>query len=190
MKLEFFRFLKDAKISDFLKICPLRTELFHANAWTYVAKVMVAFRNFATTLKNYSSHWSWRRACCSIMVVGCEACGRNVNICHGSYWWPIWKSEEFTHFLGPKIVGSLFGQGVMLLCWQCPTVHGTGAHGATDSELSAKARVYHLLVQFTFLAPSDFRGSRLEGILMGVSFHLQWRRQAWYCYILAGGKQV
>jgi hypothetical protein len=111
MKLEFFRFLEDAKIQDFMKICPVRTELFHANAWTYVTKLMVAFRSFATTPKNYNSHCSWRRACCSIMVVGCEACGWNMKICRGSYWWPTWKSEEFTHFWARKLSAVFLAKG-------------------------------------------------------------------------------
>jgi hypothetical protein len=38
---------KDYQISNFMKICPVGAELFHANGWTDVIKLTVAFCNFA-----------------------------------------------------------------------------------------------------------------------------------------------
>ena len=35
-----------------MKICPMRVELFHADRWTTMSKVTVAFRKFAKAPKN------------------------------------------------------------------------------------------------------------------------------------------
>jgi len=35
------------QISNFIEICPVRAELFHADRWTDMTKLIVAFRNFA-----------------------------------------------------------------------------------------------------------------------------------------------
>ena len=51
MKLELFStFFKNPEISNFMKICSVRTELFHADRWdghTYMTKLTATFRNFA-----------------------------------------------------------------------------------------------------------------------------------------------
>jgi len=39
-------FRKHTQISNFMKILPVRVELFHADGRTYMTKLMVAFRNF------------------------------------------------------------------------------------------------------------------------------------------------
>jgi hypothetical protein len=55
MKLEFLdRFLKNTQTSNFVKIRPVGDQLFQADGWTdrFISKLKVAFRNFATALKN------------------------------------------------------------------------------------------------------------------------------------------
>jgi hypothetical protein len=39
-------------MSNLMKICPVGAELFHAEWWTDMAKLMVNFRNFANAPKN------------------------------------------------------------------------------------------------------------------------------------------
>ena len=46
----FYRFSKNAQVSDFMKILPVGAELFMRN----MAKLVVAFRNFAKSSKNCS----------------------------------------------------------------------------------------------------------------------------------------
>ena len=43
------RFLKNSLTSQFMKICPVGAELFHADGQTDVKKLTVAFRNFGNT---------------------------------------------------------------------------------------------------------------------------------------------
>jgi hypothetical protein len=53
MKFEFSgQILKNFHVQVFTKICPVETELFHADGQTDVLKVMAAFRNFAKQPKN------------------------------------------------------------------------------------------------------------------------------------------
>jgi hypothetical protein len=52
VNLNFFDTLsKSVKISNFLKICPLGAELFHADGQTDMTKLIVAFRSFAKAPK-------------------------------------------------------------------------------------------------------------------------------------------
>ena len=53
IKLEFSRQIleKNPQISNFMKIRPVGTEFFHADRWTYMTKLIVAFRNFANAPK-------------------------------------------------------------------------------------------------------------------------------------------
>jgi hypothetical protein len=69
------RFVRNTQISNFMKICPIATELFQRNACkdrqtdgrtdrktyrrTDMTKVIVAFRNFENALKNIKSHYCW-----------------------------------------------------------------------------------------------------------------------------------
>jgi hypothetical protein len=92
--------------------------------------------------------------------------GRNMNICRVSYWWPTWKSEELTHFGLENCRQSSWPRGDARRST-------AGGHGAADSELSAKARLYHLLVHFTFLASEIFVVFVLKELLWRASFHLQ-----------------
>jgi len=46
------RFSKNIQISNFTKIRPARAELFHADRWTDMTKLTVAYRNFANAHKN------------------------------------------------------------------------------------------------------------------------------------------
>jgi 23S rRNA A2030 N6-methylase RlmJ len=43
--------LEKAKISNFIKICPVGAELFHADRQTDMTKLVVAFHNFANAAK-------------------------------------------------------------------------------------------------------------------------------------------
>jgi hypothetical protein len=43
---------KSIQILNFVKICPVGAELFHADGRTDITKPIVAFRNFANTSKN------------------------------------------------------------------------------------------------------------------------------------------
>jgi len=57
MKIEFSRnILEQHSISDFMKIRPVGSELFHADrvTYTFIMEVIVAFRNFENTSKNTS----------------------------------------------------------------------------------------------------------------------------------------
>jgi len=45
------RILKNIQISNCIKFCPLRAELFHADGRTDVTKLTVTFRSFAHALK-------------------------------------------------------------------------------------------------------------------------------------------
>jgi hypothetical protein len=55
-------FLKNSQISDFMKICPLGDELFHADRqgwtgrYTYMMKLRVTFCNFVKALKMTLGH--------------------------------------------------------------------------------------------------------------------------------------
>ena len=40
---------------DFMKMCPVGAELFHADGWTDMTKLIVAFRNFVNAPKNDQS---------------------------------------------------------------------------------------------------------------------------------------
>jgi hypothetical protein len=40
-----------------MKICPVAAELFHADRWSDMTKLMVAFRNFANMPKTDGSLW-------------------------------------------------------------------------------------------------------------------------------------
>ena len=52
VNLNFFdTFSKSIKMSNFLKICPLGAELFHADGQTGMTKLIAAFRNFAKAPK-------------------------------------------------------------------------------------------------------------------------------------------
>jgi hypothetical protein len=48
-------------MSDFMKICPVRAELFHADRqtaeWTDTMGIILAFHNFVDTLKKYDQIW-------------------------------------------------------------------------------------------------------------------------------------
>jgi hypothetical protein len=48
-------FSKNTEISNFMKICPVGAELFHADRRTDMTKLIVAFRNFANVPKNEPS---------------------------------------------------------------------------------------------------------------------------------------
>jgi len=39
--------LKNTQISDFMKICPMGAEMFQAERWTAMTKLIIALRNFA-----------------------------------------------------------------------------------------------------------------------------------------------
>jgi len=56
MKLEFSRSLKNTQISDFMKICPVGAELFHADKHT--TKLIVTFRSFVNMPKIGLTHTS------------------------------------------------------------------------------------------------------------------------------------
>jgi hypothetical protein len=45
---------KNAQISTFMKICPAGSELFHANGWTDMMKLIAALCNFASVSKKQS----------------------------------------------------------------------------------------------------------------------------------------
>ena len=45
-------FRKNTRISNFIKIHPVRAELFHADGRTDMTKLTIAFRNFANAPKN------------------------------------------------------------------------------------------------------------------------------------------
>jgi hypothetical protein len=49
------RFLKNTQISNFINICPLGAELFHADGQTDMVKLIVAFHCFGKKLKNIDS---------------------------------------------------------------------------------------------------------------------------------------
>ena len=51
IKLEFLRQIFQKQISNFLKIHPVGSELFLANAWTDMTKLTVVFEMFQTRLK-------------------------------------------------------------------------------------------------------------------------------------------
>jgi len=42
-------FWNNTEISNFIKICPVRIELLHADVWTDMMKQIVASRNFTNT---------------------------------------------------------------------------------------------------------------------------------------------
>jgi hypothetical protein len=44
-------FSKNTEISNLMKICPVWAEVFHADGQTDMAKLIVAFRNFANAPK-------------------------------------------------------------------------------------------------------------------------------------------
>jgi hypothetical protein len=91
-----------------------------------------------------------------------------MNIGRGLYRWPTLKSEEFTNFFGLENCRYSFwlrGDAPILTV---PYIDC--AHGAADSELSAKARLYHLFVQFTFLAPAIFVVPASKELLWGPHF--------------------
>jgi hypothetical protein len=48
-------FSKNPQISNFMEIRPVGAELFHADGWTDMTKLIVAFRNFANKPKNWES---------------------------------------------------------------------------------------------------------------------------------------
>ena len=53
MKLEFSRqIFENTQKPNFMKIRPVGTELFHADGWTDMTKLTVAFRNFASIYKS------------------------------------------------------------------------------------------------------------------------------------------
>jgi len=75
MKLEFFyRFVKDAQISNFMQICPVADELFHADR--QMMKLIGAFRNFVNVPKN-----GWAGIPARSWVTGSD----HVNIHHHVY---------------------------------------------------------------------------------------------------------
>ena len=43
-------------MSNLMKIHPLRAELFHADGWTDIVKLIVAFRNFVNAPKNKDTY--------------------------------------------------------------------------------------------------------------------------------------
>ena len=45
------RFSKNTQISNFMKIHPMGTELFHTDGQTHMTELIVAFRNFANAPK-------------------------------------------------------------------------------------------------------------------------------------------
>ena len=45
--------MKKAQVSNFIKIRPVGTELFHADGQTDMTKLIVAFRNFAKAPKKF-----------------------------------------------------------------------------------------------------------------------------------------
>ena len=49
------RFSKNIQISNFMKIRPVGPELFHAERWTDMTKLIVAIRNFANAPKKKQS---------------------------------------------------------------------------------------------------------------------------------------
>jgi hypothetical protein len=76
MKLEFFDgFVKDAQISNFMQICPVAAEMFHADGRTdrQTMKLIGTFRNFVNTPKN-----GWARISAGSWVTGSD----HVNIHH------------------------------------------------------------------------------------------------------------
>ena len=66
MKLDFLRHIsKKAQISNFIKIRPVGTELYHADRRTDMTKLTVAFRNFANKPENELR----TRVCCRLHIV-------------------------------------------------------------------------------------------------------------------------
>jgi hypothetical protein len=45
-------FAKDTQVSNFIKIHPMETKLYHADGWTDVSKLIITFRNFVNRPKN------------------------------------------------------------------------------------------------------------------------------------------
>ena len=69
MELEFSRHISEKKtqIPNFTKIRPVGAELFHAERWTDMKRLIVAFRNFANApkkLKHASTRLPYCRGCC------------------------------------------------------------------------------------------------------------------------------
>ena len=48
-------FSKNAQMLNFMKICPLGAEFFHANCRTDITELIIAFRNFSKASKNLSA---------------------------------------------------------------------------------------------------------------------------------------
>jgi len=46
------KFSKNTQIQNFVQICPVRAEFFHADRQTDTTKIIVVFRNFAKAPKN------------------------------------------------------------------------------------------------------------------------------------------
>jgi hypothetical protein len=49
-----YRFSKDTQIPNFIKIRPVKTEMFHVDRRTDITKLIVAFRNFANAPKQFN----------------------------------------------------------------------------------------------------------------------------------------
>jgi hypothetical protein len=55
----FLTYFRKNQISNFMKICPLEAELFHADRRTDMTKLIVAFRNIANAPKTFVKRRSW-----------------------------------------------------------------------------------------------------------------------------------